>query len=213
MVDTGTNDETAAIVESYKRTDSRIRFFHITNGKGISLARNLALREAKGQYVAFLDSDDLWLPSKLELQLAFMRTAKTYFSCTGYRRINKDGSKLGQLRLPPPVQTYQNLLMDNQISCPTVVFDQQKLGPFQMPEHPHEDYILWLEIIKRSGTCLGLQEDLARYRIIENSRSMNVNRPGSRWRVYRDFEKLNFLSASYYFCIYGLTAIMKRIQH
>ena len=211
VVDIGTDDDTVQVVEKYKTLDSRVHLFEIKNGRGISLARNQALSLARGEYIAFLDSDDLWLPNKLEIQLQFMNLTGALFSCGGYRKINQDGSKLGVLRLPPKFQNYNSLLGDNLISCPTAMYNQKALGRFQMAEHAHEDYILWLEIIQKAKICYGLQEDLARYRVVENSRSMNVNRPGSRWKIYRDFQKIGYSRSVYFFLRYAFKAIWKRL--
>lgn len=212
VIDQGTQDNTADVVRKYSQTNPQIRLLEIKNQRGISLSRNLALREASGQYVAFLDSDDLWLPLKLERQLAVMRESKAAFSCAGYRRINLENTKLGQLILPPERQNYFSVLGNNLISCPTVVIDQIKTGPLTMAEFAHEDYILWLSILRRGFECVGVQEDLARYRIVPNSRSMNVNRSGSRWQVYREFEKLSVIKSAFHFAVYAVTAITKRIQ-
>jgi teichuronic acid biosynthesis glycosyltransferase TuaG len=210
VIDAGTRDNTAQVVQSYAAKDPRICLLEIKDGRGISLSRNRALSSARGEFVAFLDSDDLWLPEKLEKQVQFMQETGATFSCGGYRKISQDGSRTGHLRLPPSVQTYQDLLGNNLISCPTAMFNQTQLGKFQMREHAHEDYILWLDIIKKAGRCLGIQEDLARYRVVENSRSMNVNRSGSRWKVYRHFQGLGLIPSVFYFAKYAVTALKKR---
>jgi len=211
VIDQGTTDDTANIVRSFMNKDPRIRLIEIKNQKGISLSRNKAIQSSQGEWLAFLDSDDLWLPDKLKLQIAFMQKTKANFSCTGYRKISEDGKITGRLRQPPEKQSYQSLLLNNLISCPTVMYNQKVLGQFFLKEHAHEDYLLWLDIIKKSKICFGLPEDLARYRVVENSRSMNVNRSGSRWVVYRKFENLNFLSSCYYFTRYAITAVGKRL--
>ncbi len=211
VIDAGTKDNTAELVKRYCQADSRIKLIEINDKRGISLSRNAALSAARGEWIAFLDSDDLWLPYKLEKQLLFMKEKEATFSCTGYRKISQNEEQTGELRLPPEEQSYTDILGNNLISCPTVMFNQKHLGTFKMLEHPHEDYILWLEIIKKAKICFGLQEDLARYRIVVNSRSMNVNRSGSRWIVLRKIEKLSFIKSCYYFGKYAVTAIWKRL--
>lgn len=211
VIDRGTTDNTEEIVSLFSQKDPRVKLTKISDGRGISLSRNRALTQAAGEWISFLDSDDLWLPEKLERQITFMKIMKSDFSCAGYRKISQDGKSLGKLRLPPLQQTYADLLGNNLISCPTVMYSQLKLGQFMMEEHAHEDYILWLEIIKKAKICHGLQEDLARYRIVENSRSMNVNRSGSRWKVYRKFEKLSVWKSTFFFSKYAITAMLKRL--
>ena len=210
VLDSGTTDNTAEIVGNYGKRDSRIKLFEIKDQRGISLSRNLALSKAQGEFVAFLDSDDLWLPEKLQKQIEFMIENHYAFSCTGYRKVSQDGLRSGKLRLPPSVQSYSDILANNLICCPTVVFNQKILGSFKMAEHPHEDFILWLNIVRKAESCHGLQRDLARYRVVENSRSMTVNRPASRWTVYRNFEKLGLLDATFYFIRYAISALKKR---
>lgn len=211
VIDKGTTDNTLDVVSRFAKDDSRIKLIEIKDGRGISLSRNKALELAQGEWIAFLDSDDLWLPGKLQLQIDFMKTRGAEFSCAGYRKISEDGHSTGKLRLPPLQQSYSDILGNNLISCPTVMYNQKQLGSFIMMEHSHEDYILWLEIIKKSKICYGLQKDLARYRIVKNSRSMNVNRSGSRWLVFRKIENLGLISSSYYFLRYAITALLKRL--
>jgi teichuronic acid biosynthesis glycosyltransferase TuaG len=212
VMDSGTKDNTAEVVLNYARKDPRIRLIEIIDARGISLSRNRALSEARGQYIAFLDSDDIWLPAKLEEQIKFMKHNAYAFACAGYRRINVDHSEEGKLILPPQRQTYGDVLKNNLIACPTVLIDQIQTGPLVMAEFSHEDYILWLDILKRGFDCGGLRMDLARYRIVPNSRSMNVNRSGSRWKVYRKFEGLGIFMASYCFAVYAFTALWKRLR-
>lgn len=211
VVDSGTTDNSVSVINKYAVSDSRIKLIEIKNKRGISLSRNAALEAAQGEWIAFLDSDDMWLPEKLARQIEFMHQMNADFSCGGYRKISENSDKTGDLRLPPTKQTYTDLLGNNLISCPTVMYNQKNLGQFKMREHAHEDYILWLDLLKHTTACYGLREDLARYRIVNNSRSMNVSRSGSRWIVLRKIEKLNLLISAYYFCKYAITALWKRL--
>lgn len=211
VADKGTTDNTAEIVQKFSNSDNRIKYFLITDKKGVSAARNKALDEAKGEYIAFLDSDDVWLPEKLSRQLKFMKDQLCEFSFTGYRRFRAD--QVGKYIAAPAKLTYEDILKNNRIPCPTVLFKQQsETREIRLVEHPHEEYIYWLKLIKFKKSAYGLNEDLARYRIVENSRSMRVNRGQSRWFVYRNFEKLSAMKSLYYLSFYAITALVKRLR-
>lgn len=212
VTDSGTKDNTAEIVNEYAKKDSRLKYFHLQNTRGVSASRNKALDEASGQFIAFLDSDDIWLPEKLGKQTEFMVKGKVAFSCTGYKKTDSLGKATTRTITPPKVQTYDSLLKNNQIPCLTAMYDRSIVGAqHRLIEHTHEDYIFWLDIIKSSKICLCLQEDLARYRVVQNSRSMRVNKPQGRWQIYRNIENLSFLKSCYFLLSYALSALLKRI--
>jgi teichuronic acid biosynthesis glycosyltransferase TuaG len=212
VIDTGTFDKTEQIVDLYSQRDQRIRLIKISDGRGLALARNRGITEAKGQYLAFLDSDDYWLPHKLRNQIAFMRQNKYGFTCSGFRRINENGFQTGRLIMPPSHQTYQDLLKHNFIPCLTVIIDRNQIPDFEFTEYKFEDFILWLQILKKTDACYCLQEDLTRYRIVENSRSTQTNSLKMRWQVYIEFENLSSLKALYYMIHYVWTALFKRTR-
>lgn len=210
VIDAGTKDRTAEIVREYAVSDSRIQLLQVPEGKGLALSRNFALRAAHGRFVAFLDSDDLWLPRKLQLQVEFMKSKSLNFSSHHFRRINADGTKTGQeLRVPGQID-YSTLLVNNVIGCLTVMVDQSQTGPLQFAETKHEDYLLWLKLLKQGHLCGGLQQDLARYRILPTSRSANkLEMIAMRWKILREHEALSWLKASYYLCAYAITSLTK----
>jgi teichuronic acid biosynthesis glycosyltransferase TuaG len=212
VTDAGTTDNTANVVQEYTKADSRIKHFHLQNTRGVSASRNKALDEANGQFVAFLDSDDLWLPEKLEKQINFMLKEKIPFSCTSYRKTDEQGNVISRVITPPRILTYDSLLKNNELPCLTAMYDRQLIGTeHRLIEHTHEDYIFWLSLLKTSKKCVSLPEDLARYRVVPNSRSMRVNKPKGRWQVYRNIEKLSLTRSSFSFCLYAISAISKRI--
>lgn len=211
VMDSGTSDRTADIVLSYSAKDPRVQLIRVPQGRGVSISRNYAIERAQGEFICFLDSDDLWLPEKLEKQLRFMRKEHAVISCTSFRRISEDGQRVGRVIQPPKIQTYSDLLIENKIPCLTVMVHQERTGKLQMVEYKHEDFILWLQLLKKGFVCLGLQEDLARYRIMENSRSTETKSLQTRWNIYRHFEKLDLVSTLYYMVCYVIFAAKKRV--
>ncbi|MCB0367785.1 MAG: glycosyltransferase family 2 protein [Bdellovibrionaceae bacterium] len=197
VMDAGTTDRTPMLVQQRAKEDSRIKLIQVPQGKGLALSRNYAISQAQGRYIAFLDSDDLWLPDKLTQQIDFMRKNDYAFTCTAFRRIDVAGHKKGRLIEVPQEITYSRLLQQNCIGCLTVVLDKTKTGPVEFQETKHEDFILWLDLIKKGHACYGLNQDLARYRIVDASRSADkFESVRNTWRIYREVEGLSLPHAA-----------------
>ena len=197
VYDSGTNDSSPDIVKKYSNMDSRVKLIKVPNGKGLSLSRNYAIQKSNGRFLAFLDSDDLWLESKLEKQIYFMKQNRCALSCHGFRRINSDGNTIGRKISVPYNITYKRLLQQNCLGCLTVMIDLDKTGKIQFIETKHEDFILWLRLLREGHKCLGINEDLGRYRIVENSRSADkFESVKNTWRIYREFEGLSLPHAA-----------------
>lgn len=180
VVDDASTDSTAAIAQAFADQDKRIRLIRLSANGGVANARNVAMENAKGRFLAFLDSDDLWLSEKLERQLSFMREKNCAFSFHSYRHFSEKevSNKLVSI---PEVLCYEDALCGNHIGCLTVCLDRTKLKPFIMPKARHEDYITWLNILKDNSICAyGLKEDLARYRI-GNGGTVSSNKVKSAW--------------------------------
>lgn len=210
VIDSGTKDSTPQIVEASAKTHPQIRLVVVPEGKGLALSRNFALKQAKGQFVAFLDSDDLWLPAKLEKQVRAIKLADATMAAHAFRRLSFDGKKAGRLLSVPKLVTYNDLLKNNVIGCLTVLIDQSKSGPLQFLETKHEDYLLWLQILKQGHKCIGVQEDLARYRIVPASRSANkMEMAKVRWKILRQHEHLGLAESLYYLSQYTFLAFNK----
>lgn len=210
VIDSGTKDETPELVLRYATKDPRIRLLRVPEGKGLALSRNYALAQAQGQYIAFLDSDDVWLPEKLEKQIYFLKSHNGAFATHHYRRMSFDEKVTGHLLRVPQEITYQDLLVNNVIGCLTVLVDQSQTGLLQFEETKHEDFLLWLKLLKTGYICYGLQEDLARYRLVPSSRSANkLEMALVRWKILRRHEKLNLWSSLYYLMGYVATSLNK----
>ena len=212
VADDASGDRTAEIVAGLAATDPRIRLIRLAQNGGVARARNAALAAAKGRYVAVLDSDDLWLPGKLEHQVTFMQARDAAVSYTSFRRIDETGKQVGRLVKVPSRLTYRQLLKNTAIATLTGMVDTAKTGPIRMTEARRDDYILWLSILKRGFVAHGLQEDLARYRVVRGSLSSKPKRSAAWvWDVYRKIEKLNPLHAAWCMAHYGARAVLKRL--
>jgi len=209
VVDDGSPDGTADVVAELSKSDTRIELVRQANA-GPAMARQKALDRARGRYIAFLDSDDFWLPGKLERQLAFMAEHRAALSYTAFRRIQADGGGPGQLISIPPRLTYRALLGNTAIATSTAVIDKSIAGEFRMTKTYYDDFVLWLDILKRGHVALGLNEDLMRYRVMGDSVSRNKGKSAHMvWRTYREIEQLSLLRASWCFAHYAFNAWRK----
>ena len=192
IVDDCSTDETDSVVASFG--DPRIRYFKNEKNGGAAVSRNRALREAKGKWIAFLDSDDLWTPDKLEKQIGFMEKNGYFFSYTGYCEINEDSIPTGVHVSGPKKIGKAGMFRYCWPGCLTVMFDREKIGLVQIePIRKNNDYAMWLKVC-RKATCYLLDEELASYR---RGRTGSISSHGIgtmiRWhyRLFRDAEKRN----------------------
>jgi len=155
----------------------------------------------------------LWELEKLEKQISFMQTEDIAFSFSTYQPMSEDGSKLYSIIHAPKIVTYSAYLKNTIIGCLTVVIDREKAGNFEMPNiRSSHDMALWLLIMKRGFDAYGLDENLARYRIVSASNTSSKWRAAKDvWKIYREVEKLSFLYSSWCFLNYAFNALVKRI--
>ncbi len=211
IMDDCSPDNSNEIIEEYLKRDSRIRLIKLEKNSGPAVARNMGIQEAKGHYIAFLDSDDLWAVDKLSKQLVFMQKHQAPLSFTGYYRINEEGDKtIGQIGAPEKID-YKELLKQNTIGCLTAMYDVHRLGKIFMPEiQKRQDFALWLKILKKTPYAYGLDEPLAYYRVRTVSVSSNrLLASLYNWKMYREIEKLPLHKAIYYFGWYTYRIIFK----
>jgi teichuronic acid biosynthesis glycosyltransferase TuaG len=213
IVDDCSTDNTRETLKQYAAEDERIKVFYLKENSGAAIARNVALQQARGRYVAFLDSDDAWKPEKLERQLEFMRRNDYAFTFTGYELINQEGIPLNKQVSAPVKMTYHDLLKNTIIGCLTVMIDREKVGSIQMPNlRTRQDLVTWLSILKQGFTAYGLDENLADYRVGNPSISKNKIRAfKTNWFVYRKVEELNVVKAFWCFSNYAFHAVTKRL--
>lgn len=191
VIDVKSTDSTKTIVEDYASKDPRIRLIEHAQAEGVSSNRNLGIKAAQGEYIAFLDSDDRWHPQKLEKQLDFMEKSQIKFSFHAFNVVNFSGDTVQFKREAPPSISYGDLLKHNCIGCLTVMLKKEILQNFYFKNELHEDFCLWLDLLKDNNKAYGLPEFLADYRLVPQSRSHNkVQAAASRWSILREREKL-----------------------
>lgn len=213
IVDDNSIDDSYNYIKNIIKDESRIQVILLSKNKGAANARNEALKIANGRFIAFLDSDDVWLPTKLESQLKFMEVNKYAFTFTAYSTINEEGDKeLSIINVPKEIG-YIEYCKNTIIGCLTVVIDKNQIGEFQMPNiRSSHDMALWLLIMKRGYSAYGLNIVTAKYRIVSTSNtSRKFKAAFDVWRVYREVEKLSLLRSYWYFSHYVANAILKRL--
>jgi len=213
ITDDCSQDYSVELIQKYTEIDHRIKLFSLNRNVGAAAARNNSLEKASGKYIAFLDSDDIWLNNKLECQLAFMKLNDYAFTFSAYDKISEFGEKLSKIIYVPRSVTYNQLLRNTIIGCLTVIIDKEKTGDFRMPiiKSAH-DTGLWLSILKRGFIAYGLNEVLATYRVVSNSNTANKWKAANNvWKLYRDIEKLSILQTLFCFCYYSFNSTKKRI--
>ena len=211
IVDDCSTDASVKIIQKLATKDQRIKLIPLEVNGGPAKARNCAIKEAKGRYIAFLDSDDLWHPDKLEKQISFMQKNEIALSYTGYYHISeKTGEIIDQVSVPSKVD-YSELLKQNIMGCLTVIYDREKLGKVYMPDiKKRQDFALWLDILKKIPYAYGMNESLAYYRVRKTSVSSNkLIASQYNWKLYREVEKLPLYKAIYYFGWYTYRSILK----
>lgn len=196
IVDDCSTDNTEDVLSEIK--DERIRFFKNEKNSGAAVSRNKALREAKGQWVAFLDSDDLWMPDKLEKQIRFMMDNGYSFSYTNYKEIDTDGNETGVMVTGPKHVTKTGMYNYCWPGCLTVMYDATKVGLVQITDiKKNNDYAMWLKVCKKAE-CYLLDECLAMYRrgrVGSVSTHSIKTMIGWHYKLYREAEDMGILSS------------------
>jgi teichuronic acid biosynthesis glycosyltransferase TuaG len=206
-------DRTPQLIEAIAERDPRVKLIRQPKNGGPALARQASIDSAQGRFLAFLDSDDLWLPKKLERQVAFSREKRAALSYTAFRRIDEAGLSTGRLIAAPPSLTYGQLLKNTSIATLTALVDREIAGPVGMKNEGYDDFCLWLSILKPGRTAYGLNEDLARYRVRGSSVSSRPLRSAKWvWHIYRNVEHLPLLKSASCFAHWGARAWLKRRQ-
>ena len=188
LIDDASTDKTIEIAKSFISNNPKIRLLKNKENLGAALSRNRGIEIAEGDYIAFLDADDLWKPEKLQRQLNFMIAKNCDVCFSSYEQINEIGTSLNKKIKALPVLNYKKLLKSNYIGNLTGIYNAKSLGKIMTPNlRKRQDWLLWLTAIKKSGKpALGIQESLAYYRIRENSMSSNkINLIKHNYWVYK----------------------------
>src|SRR5690606_16856600 len=211
MVDDCSEDDSLEVAMRYSLLDSRVKVISLDRNCGAAVARNKAIEAATGRFIAFLDSDDQWLPNKLEVQLEYMIKNDVAFSFSAYEKVDSHNRGLvGTVEVPSKVD-YNDLLKVCSIGCLTAMYDVDKLGKVYMPIiRKRQDLGLWLKILKKERYAFGNPEVLGRYRLASYSISANkFSAARYSWKLYRDVEQLGFFRAIYYFSFYAVNGVLR----
>ena len=213
IIDDNSSDQSVKLIKKKKSTEGRIKLIELEENIGSAMARNEAIKAAKGRFIAFLDSDDKWYSNKLSIQIDYMKTNKIFFSFTSYDIINNNGNPTNNVISVPEKITYNQYLKNTIIGCLTVIIDTKNISiPLMKDIRTSHDMILWLDILKNERYAFGLNKVLASYRLSSNSNTKNkLFAAIDVWRVYRNYERLNIINSLYNFIHYSFNAIKKRI--
>lgn len=219
LVDDCSTDDTVEVVRGFVNTlpqeqSSKIRMITLSENVGAANTRNAGTETAKGEYLCFLDADDLWLPTKLEKQVAFMQEKDVAFSFTNYEFGDAMAVPTGKVVHVPEQIVYRQALQNTTIFTSTVMFDVAKMGltNLMMPDMKSEDSALWFKLLRTGMVAYGLQETLVIYRRPANSLSSNKVEAIRRiWNLYRKSEGLGVVYSAYNLCFWALRAVLRRI--
>ena len=210
VVDDCSTDASLQLVEKKAAGDSRIRVITMDHNSGVANVRNTGIREAKGEYIALLDNDDLWTPDKLERQLAIAENGAEIVYCS-YDFIDEKGNPVGKPFIVPSQTNFNKMLALNAIGCSTsfIRADFMKAHPFSQGFY-HEDYALWMELLRVCPTASGDREVLMHYRLVSGSRSNKKgNAAKKRWNIYRKALKLDVFTSVWAFVRYAVNGVIK----
>lgn len=212
LVDDCSTDNSKSVIEEYQKEHPEIVYFKQPTNQGAGAARNKALELAKGQYVAFLDADDLWYSEKIEKQINLLNEKDGAFSYTAIEMIDGDGKVVKKKRKVKEQINYKFLLKNTMIATSTVLIDRKKLGDFRMPlRRGGQDYATWLMLLRDGTIAYGINEALEQYRI-GNKNSLAGKKTKSIkqvWEIQRKQESINFFKALINILFFIFNAIKK----
>lgn len=212
IIDDSSKDSTHDIISRYNIIDSRIRVISLEKNSGVSNARNIGISKAQGSWIAFLDSDDIWQPTKLEKQIELINREKVEFVFTGSSFIDSENKPLGTVFEVPEKISYKKLRNHNVISCSSVLINKRFFSEFMMEnDGMSEDYALWLKILNTGIDAYGINLPLLVYRISSSSKSGNKFK--SFGMAYKVFRLLGYnIVRSTYFTMRHLFASFKKYK-
>ncbi len=203
-------DSTAAIATSFALSDSRIHIFNNETNSGVSVSRKKGMEKANGEWIAILDSDDMWDSKKLEKQLSVAHKTGAELIFTGSNFIDDGGNSIDWQMHVPEILTYHELLKQNLVSNSSVVVKKELYKQFYaIGDGMHEDFAIWLGITRTGRNAYGIDEPLLIYRLSNSSKSSNKFKAAKmNWKTYR-YIGLNPIKASYYMCWYIVKGLLK----
>ena len=211
IVNDKSSDQGTKLIDKLVGNDTRFTIIHLPVNKGVANARNVGIQKAKGEYIAFLDSDDVWDENKLEKQVKFLMENHSKMCCCAYRQIDEQSNVIKEkISNKKKVIDYRHLIIKNPIACFTVMIQTEIAKQIEMRNVKHEDFVYWLDVIKKIEHIEYIDEVLGSYRKRRGSISEDKKKSAKwRWNVYRNVEHLSFIKSCYYFVNYAITGVMK----
>ena len=209
VVDDASTDASPSIIQGFADRDPRIRLIRLKKNGGVSNARNTGIREARGEYIALLDNDDLWTPDKLERQVKLAGEAEIVY-CS-YDFIDENDQPIKRPFVVKPEATFASMLSTSVISCSTAFIraDLLKEHPFDSSFY-HEDYVLWMQLLRLPVKARGDEKVLMHYRQVSTSRNIRKgNAAKNRWTAYRKALGLSLPVSVWAFIRYAVRGVMK----
>ena len=211
VVDDCSADKTAEQIRQLAAEDMRIIPVYSEINHGAAESRNIALRQCRGEFIALLDADDLWYPQKLEKQLEKAKATGADIIYTSYAMIDEQGQRCYSDFVAEETTDLKAMLLCNTIGCSTVMMKAKALsGQAFVSEFYHEDYVMWLSLLKAGCKAVGVRDILVDYRVARGSRSFNkLKSAQNRWRVYRDYLKLPLIPSVKAMAGYAINGLKK----
>jgi len=212
IIDDCSKDRSRELILNLAKQDRRVRYFFQEKNQGAAVARNTGIKNAKGKYIAFLDSDDVWLPNKIEKQIIAIKKGNPFVFCA-YDFIDGEGKYIRNKSKIKPEVTYKDELVKTYISTPTVIFDREYFGNPQMPlRRTGQDYAFWL-LLLRNAKAYGIDEALVH--VTRRKGSLSKNKIQSLIDVYEvqtQLEKIGKLRAGLNTVRYLIYAVEKKFS-
>jgi len=208
IVNDGSTDKTIEIVQQYVMNDSRIVLINFSTNKGVATARNVALKSAKGAFIAFCDADDIWLPLKLEIQLPLLR--KYAIVCSNYLQFNET---IRKTIISTEIIDFNKMLYSNRIPNSSAIINRDYIFDVEFRNVGHEDYFFWLEIFQKNPDILAFRcnEILLHYRLGRTLSSNKIKAAIWQWNIYRKLLGFNVIRSLYFFSFYAVINFTKHL--
>ncbi|MHA1074052.1 glycosyltransferase family 2 protein [Enterobacter ludwigii] len=213
ITDDCSTDRTMEILHELQKSEPRIKIYKNKENYGAAVSRNNSLKYRKGDYIAFIDSDDIWYPDKLKRQLDFMGE-DIDFSFTSFEMVDEAGLPYNRIIDHKPLTplSYKDMLKKNAtLGCSTVILRASAFNEIKMPLiRTGQDYATWLSLLKTNKKAYLFPEVLTKYRIVKGSISRNkIKKALRQWEIYRRVEGINIITSSYYFIHYAFKATFR----
>ena len=214
IVDDCSKDNSAQIIKEFSKYDNRIKYTKTDIPSGSpALPRNIAIAMSKGEYIAFLDSDDLWIPTKLEEQIAFAEEKQYNFIYSNYEKMTWEGKRNNRILTMSKFSTYSSTIKSCDIPCLTVLLKKDIINGICFQNIKKEDYVFWLEVLKKGNIAYNTNKIHAIYRESNISRSSNkFEMLSAQWHILRNIEHLNYFYSIYCIIIYAIKGFVKFLK-